>query len=140
MFGSKFFYVLPKKKVKKLYPRSHEAIFVGYLKISKGYKLWDVTTKKLVTSRDVMFSEEAYQESTSVPVHVESDDSTDTSDRGGDKKVRFESVDRVIPDDKQADFSVNEDDSSHDHDGEEDEETGDEEYHTPTQHASTAPT
>ena len=95
VFGSKCFYVLPKNKVKKLDPRAREAIFVGYLENSKGYKLWDPDSRRCVMSRDVTFREEAG--SAPISIDVETKSSSDTSVRGGDKKVRFESVDEVIP-------------------------------------------
>lgn len=57
IFGERCFYVLPKKKVKKLDNRSREALFIGYLENSKGYKLWDLTIQKCVSSRDVVFVE-----------------------------------------------------------------------------------
>ena len=95
IFGSKCFYVVPKHKVKKLDPRAREAIFVGYTLQSKGYKLWDIESRKCVLSRDVTFREEAEEDSSKINVDVTSSEnsaSNDTINRGGDKKVRFDSV------------------------------------------------
>ena len=100
VFGAKCFYVLPKNKVKKLDPRSREGIFVGYLERSKGYKLWDPQTRSCIMSRDVTFREESEPSSPSITVEVQDKPQLDTSNRGGDKKVRFESVDEVIPPNK----------------------------------------
>ena len=58
VFGSQCWYVVPKQKVKKLDPRAREAIMMGYSTQSKGYKFWDIESKKFVVSRDVKFIEE----------------------------------------------------------------------------------
>ena len=57
VFGAQCWYVVPKKKVKKLDARSSEALMMGYSSQSKGYKLWDISTEKIVVSRDVTFNE-----------------------------------------------------------------------------------
>ena len=57
VFGSKCWYVVPKKLLKKLDPRSQEAIMIGYSSCSKGWKLWDAINNKMVVSRDVTFDE-----------------------------------------------------------------------------------
>ncbi len=57
VFGSKCWYVLPKKQVKKLDARAREGMFVGYSENSKGYKVWDAITGKMLVSRDVRFDE-----------------------------------------------------------------------------------
>ena len=97
IFGTKCYYVVPKSKVKKLDPRSREGIFIGYLEKSKGYKLWDPETRTCVMSRDVTFREDTELSPPSVAVEVGGDIETDTSNRGGDRKVRFDSVDEFIP-------------------------------------------
>ena len=58
VFGSECWYVVPRKKVKKLDARAREATMMGYSSQSKGYKLWDIESKKFVVSRDVTFKEE----------------------------------------------------------------------------------
>jgi hypothetical protein len=58
VFGSKCWYTVPRRKLKKLDPRSREAVMMGYSNQSKGYKLWDIILKKFVISRDVTFLEE----------------------------------------------------------------------------------
>lgn len=76
VFGCKCFYVVPKPQVQKLDARSRKAIFLGYLSDSKGYKLWDDDTMKIIASRDVTFleietkqcSEETEPEDTSIQI------------------------------------------------------------------------
>ena len=58
VFGSECWYVVPKRKIKKLNPRSRKAMMMGYSSQSKTYKLWDIELEKLITSRDVHFVEE----------------------------------------------------------------------------------
>ena len=58
IFGSECWYVIPRKYVKKLDPRSRHALMMGYAAQSKAYKLWDIDLRKFVTSRDVYFLEE----------------------------------------------------------------------------------
>ncbi len=57
VFGSKCWYVVPRKNVRKLDPRSNEGMFIGYSTQSKGYKIWDPAFNKIVVSRDVRFDE-----------------------------------------------------------------------------------
>ena len=59
VFGSRCWYILPKKKVKKLDARSKEGIMMGYSKQSKGYKIWDENSKKFIVSRDIKCHEES---------------------------------------------------------------------------------
>ena len=57
VFGCKCWFVIPKPKVKKLDSRSKEGFFMGYSTQSKGYKIWDLESSKLIVSRDVTFDE-----------------------------------------------------------------------------------
>lgn len=57
VFGSKCWYVIPKKNIKKLDARACEGMFVGYSANSKGYKIWDPKRSSFVVSRDVKFDE-----------------------------------------------------------------------------------
>ena len=68
VFGAQCWYVVPKKKVKKLDARSREALMVGYSSQSKGYKLLDIESNKFVVSRDVTFNERPCNSSDDVTV------------------------------------------------------------------------
>eukprot|EP00171_Calliarthron_tuberculosum_P006130 IDg6130t1 len=46
------------KKVKKLDPRSREALLMSYSSQSKGYKIWDDELQRFIVSRDVTFDED----------------------------------------------------------------------------------
>ncbi|KAL0550376.1 hypothetical protein IC582_014885 [Cucumis melo] len=50
---------IPTQKCCKLDDRSEKYVFVGYDASSKGYKLYNPVTKKMIVSRDVVFDEEA---------------------------------------------------------------------------------
>ena len=49
--------MLPKETIKKLEGKKSESIIIGYRKSTKGYNLWDVNSKKVAISRDVLFEE-----------------------------------------------------------------------------------
>lgn len=57
VFGSKGWYAIPKQNLKKLDSRSRHAIFIGYAEQSKAYKVLDVSSNKVIASRDVIFEE-----------------------------------------------------------------------------------
>jgi transposase InsO family protein len=92
-FGCKAYAHVPKQKRTKLDQKATECIFVGYPEGTKGYKLFNPTTKTFLTSRDVIFDEENLQQSQvddeaqqsqvvefPVPASVDDDVSTDTLD------------------------------------------------------------
>jgi len=81
IFGSPCFYTIPKNKRKKLNPRSREAIFMGYSMQSKGYKIWDPESRKMLVSRDVIFRERNFPEVDEIAVDVEDNH---VINRGGD--------------------------------------------------------
>ena len=60
VFGSKAYVHTPEDKRKKLDPRSIEMTLVGYEPGSKGYRLWNSSTRSLVLSRDVTFDETSF--------------------------------------------------------------------------------
>lgn len=86
IFGCRCFYIIPKSKLRKLDPRARQAIFIGYLENSKGYKLWDVEEKRCIMSRDVKF----HEEKTNIPARVR----FDTTSRGGDTEAQLDVVDK----------------------------------------------
>ncbi|GJW77232.1 retrovirus-related pol polyprotein from transposon TNT 1-94 [Tanacetum coccineum] len=58
IFGSIAYFHVPSQRRFKLDDRSEKHVFVGYDKQSKGYKLYNPITRKVVVSRDVEFDEE----------------------------------------------------------------------------------
>ena len=71
IFGCEAYALTPKIKCSKLDPRSKKCIFVGYDDVTKGYRLWDPTARKIVISRDVIFDESSLIKSESIRVDVE---------------------------------------------------------------------
>ena len=61
VFGCKAFVHVPDQKRKKLDKKSMQCIFVGYPNGSKGYKLYNPETRKMIRSRDVIFVENSFQ-------------------------------------------------------------------------------
>nr|GEU39751.1 retrovirus-related Pol polyprotein from transposon TNT 1-94 [Tanacetum cinerariifolium] len=58
VFGSIAYVYVSSQRRSKLDDRSENHVFVGYDKQSKGYKLYNPVTRKVVVSRDVEFDEE----------------------------------------------------------------------------------
>ncbi|GJW57802.1 retrovirus-related pol polyprotein from transposon TNT 1-94 [Tanacetum coccineum] len=58
IFGSITYVHVPSQRLSKLDDRSKKHVFVGYDKQSKGYKLYNPVTRKVVVSRDMEFEEE----------------------------------------------------------------------------------
>ena len=79
MFGCKCWFVTPKFKLKKLITRSKEGLMMGYFYQSKGYKIWDVESSKLVVSRDVTFNESSVH---SLEVQIQTNEVTDSNVAG----------------------------------------------------------
>jgi hypothetical protein len=91
VFSSEWWYTIPKENIKKLDDRTSEAIMIGYPKNTKGYKLWDYKTQKVIISRDVLFKEE--KQSTEI---CEQDDKCDDEIKHltpNTKEVDVENVD-----------------------------------------------
>lgn len=59
VFGSKVMVHIPKAKRRKFDPKSEENIFVGYCENQKGYRVYNVVTKKVTSTRDAIFIENA---------------------------------------------------------------------------------
>lgn len=79
IFGSNRFYTVNKSKSKKLDPRSRPTVFVGYSSQSKGCKLWDLMSRKMIVFRDVTFHESVYNDDL-----MRSDIDEEVIDREGD--------------------------------------------------------
>ena len=60
IFGSPAYVMYHAQDVLKLDPKSRKCIFLGYADSVKGYRLWDPTTRKVVISRDVIFTEDKH--------------------------------------------------------------------------------
>ena len=61
IFGSLAYAFVPPQQRHKLQDKATKCIFVGYSKESKGYRLFQPTTGKIIISRDVIFAENATQ-------------------------------------------------------------------------------
>ena len=60
MFGCNAYMHVPVEKRKKLDKKSVKCVFVGYPNQSKGYKLYEPSTGKMLRSRDVIFIENEF--------------------------------------------------------------------------------
>lgn len=65
IFGSKAMVHVPKHNRSKWDRKSRELIFLGYCENTKGYRLFDPVSKKIVISRDVIFIEKTEEENIS---------------------------------------------------------------------------
>ncbi|KAB1228246.1 Retrovirus-related Pol polyprotein from transposon TNT 1-94 [Morella rubra] len=59
VFGSICYIHIPAQRRHKLEEKSQKGIFLGYGLVSKGYRVYNLETKKLTFSRDVKFDENA---------------------------------------------------------------------------------
>lgn len=57
VFGCKAMAYIPSEKRSKFDPTSKQCIFIGYCTTSKGYRLYDIESQKILVSRDVKFFE-----------------------------------------------------------------------------------
>jgi hypothetical protein len=62
IFGCIAFAHIPEHMRKKLEEKSRKCVFVGYPERTKGYKLFDLSTKSFIRSRDVIFDEKKFNE------------------------------------------------------------------------------
>lgn len=46
---------VPKEKIRNLDKKSEKCIFIGYKNGVKGYNLWNLVERKVVSSQDVVF-------------------------------------------------------------------------------------
>ena len=61
VFGCTAYAKIPDEKRKKLDAKSAKCVFVGYPEGKKGYKLYDPSRRKMITSRDVIFAENTFE-------------------------------------------------------------------------------
>jgi hypothetical protein len=57
VFGCEAYVHVPKENRSKIDKKAEKCIFIGYKEGLKGYKLWNLETKKVLYSRDVVFRE-----------------------------------------------------------------------------------
>eukprot|EP00253_Pinus_taeda_P033003 PITA_33003 len=77
VFGCDAYALVPKHQRTKLDPKSKRYIFVGYGDGTKGYRLWDPTTHKIIIKRDVKFNESSLVQ-LDVDSRLKQDDVSDT--------------------------------------------------------------
>ena len=57
IFGCDAYAFIPRNQCSKLDPKSKCYVFFGYGHAVKGYRLWDSSSRKIVTSKDVTIDE-----------------------------------------------------------------------------------
>jgi len=57
IFDYKFYTLIPKENKEKLNLHSIKCIFLSYMEESKAYKLMDISNRRIIISRDVIFDE-----------------------------------------------------------------------------------
>jgi hypothetical protein len=76
VFGCEAFLHVPKEKRSKLDKKAVKCIFIGYKEGMRGYKLWDIASRKKVYSRDVVFREFKSKSKHKKIVHTENNPKT----------------------------------------------------------------
>ena len=71
VFGCVCYSHIPKDERRKLDRKARKAIFLGYGTSVKGYRLYDLKSKKIFYSRDVIFDESKFKSSRKDPGKVE---------------------------------------------------------------------
>uniref|UniRef100_A0A251RQU6 Putative ribonuclease H-like domain, Reverse transcriptase, RNA-dependent DNA polymerase n=1 Tax=Helianthus annuus TaxID=4232 RepID=A0A251RQU6_HELAN len=94
VFGSLAYAHIPKQHRSKLNEKTEKTIFVGYSEQSKGYKLYNPHTNKIVISRDVVFDESKQwvvnSETSEVPFIISDTDVVETQGTEGADITRGE--------------------------------------------------
>jgi hypothetical protein len=86
IFGSVCYCHVPSKKRTKLDPTREKGILVGYSEVSKAYRIFVPTRRRIVVSKDVQFEEErALRRSRDMPTQVE-------DQQGQDSRQKIEEV------------------------------------------------
>jgi hypothetical protein len=62
VFGCNAYYHTPSEKRKKLDPKGKKGVFIGFSEEVLGWKVLDITTMKVVVSKDVVFDEQQFTE------------------------------------------------------------------------------
>ena len=74
VFGCNGYVHIPKENRKKLDAKSKECILLGYADRCHGYRMYDPISRKIITSRDVKFNENNFQNKGNQPDRTESID------------------------------------------------------------------
>eukprot|EP00253_Pinus_taeda_P027912 PITA_27912 len=98
VFGCDAYALVPKHQRTKLYPKSKRYIFVGYGVGTKGYRLWDPTTRKIIINRDVKFNESSL-------VQLDVDSRLKRDDVSDFQHIQFDSISNDSHDDHSSDTS-----------------------------------
>jgi hypothetical protein len=59
-FGCLSWYKVPKANRKKLDPKAHSSILLSYLSDGNGFQVWDLNSKNVIKSRDVICVDDVY--------------------------------------------------------------------------------
>nr|XP_034194548.1 uncharacterized protein LOC117610827 [Osmia lignaria] len=78
IFGSKVYAHVPKELRRKLDDKAKEYRFAGYDEHSKGYRLLDTNTNKIVISRDVKFTDSTHGLDQDEGISTKVDEKNDT--------------------------------------------------------------
>ncbi|UYV65259.1 hypothetical protein LAZ67_3003730 [Cordylochernes scorpioides] len=82
-FGCNAYVHIPKDNRKKLDKKSIRTFFVGYTETNKNYRMWDPIARKIIISRDVIFTEantsENIQDNQQEQVTIYSEESVDNT-------------------------------------------------------------
>ncbi|UYV61250.1 hypothetical protein LAZ67_1004107 [Cordylochernes scorpioides] len=82
-FGCNAYVHIPKDNRKKLDKKSIRTFFVGYTETNKNYRMWDPIARKIIISRDVIFTEanmsENIQDNQQEQVTIYSEESVDST-------------------------------------------------------------
>lgn len=89
IFGCKVMVHVPKQQRRKWDKKSNGMVFVGYDPNTKGYRVYDPTTRKIHTSRDVIFHEDLNEG----VLHTVDNDETDIGFSEGNDATKVESPD-----------------------------------------------
>ena len=92
MFGCDAYALVPKHQRTKLDPKSKRYIFFGYGDGTKGFRLWDPTTRKIIINRDVKFNESSL-------VHLDGDSRLKQDVVSDFQHIQFESTSNDSHDD-----------------------------------------
>jgi len=93
MFGSKAYAHIPKELRKKLDEKAKEYFFVGYAENEKGYRLLDISTDKVVISRDVKFLDK--EESNEIIIEIKKQEKHDNKENTENQEKEEEGISKV---------------------------------------------